>query len=308
MTLQQFEYIIAVDRYGHFGKAADACGVTQPTLSLMIKKLEEELDVIIFDRDSHPVSATLLGRKVIDKAKIVLFNTRQLTEMTLSEKQLSSGELKMAVISTVAAVLTPGIFKFLLSNYPSINPIIEDMLSETIVERLKKAEIDMGIMVSPVNDPDLLEIPLFHEKFMAYVSPDNPLYAKEELESTKILDHPVWIMKNGLRQFDRSMLKDGERFVYDKMYEGGRAGTLIYIVNEIGGMTIVPELHQNLILYSMQKNLRPIVNPEVGRTISLVIRKDYVHERMLNIVIEAIRNVVPVQNQESMIRRGPLKL
>lgn len=308
MTIQQLEYIIALDQYGHFGNAADACGVTQPTLSLMIKKLEEELDVTIFDREAHPVTATSFGRKIIDKAKVVVFNSEQLKEMTRTEKMLASGELKISVISTVAAVLTPGLFKYICSNYPEIRPTVQEMLTEEIVDRLKKAETDIGILVSPVNDPDLLEIPIFHEKFLAYVSPDSPLYSKTQLESRNILDHPVWIMKDGLRQFDRSMLAPGERFVYDRMYEGGRAGTLIYIVNEMGGMTIVPELHRNLILYSMQANLRPIVNPEVGRTVSLVVRKDYIHERMLNIVVDAVKTIVPVQNQEEMIQRGPLEL
>ena len=308
MTIQQLEYIIALDQYGHFGNAADACGVTQPTLSLMIKKLEEELDVTIFDREAHPVTATSFGRKIIDKAKVVVFNSEQLKEMTRTEKMLASGELKISVISTVAAVLTPGLFKYICSNYPEIRPTVQEMLTEEIVDRLKKAETDIGILVSPVNDPDLLEIPIFHEKFLAYVSPDSALYSKTQLESRKILDHPVWIMKDGLRQFDRSMLAPGERFVYDRMYEGGRAGTLIYIVNEMGGMTIVPELHRNLILYSMQANLRPIVNPEVGRTVSLVVRKDYIHERMLNIVVDAVKTIVPVQNQEEMIQRGPLEL
>lgn len=302
------EYIVAVDEYGHFGKAAEACGVTQPTLSLMIKKLEEELDVTIFKRDSHPVCPTQMGRRVIDKAKIILFNTNQMVEMTRTEKELSSGELKLAVISTVAPVLTPGLFKYMCEKYPHIQPQVQEMLSENIIRRLKKAELDMGIMVSPISDPDLLEIPLFHEKFLAYVSPSYPLYSKQALESTKLLDHPIWIMKDGLRQFDRSMLAEGERFSYDKMYEGGRAGTLIYIVNEIGGMTILPELHKNLILYSMQQNLRPIVNPDVSRTISLVIRKDFVHERLLNIVIDAVRSIVPVENQEDIIKNGPLCL
>ncbi|MCQ2140647.1 MAG: LysR family transcriptional regulator [Bacteroidales bacterium] len=308
MTLQQLEYIEAVDEYGHFGKAAEACGVTQPTLSLMIKKLEDELDVIIFDRDSHPVVPTQMGRRIIDKAKVVLFNASQMVEMTKNEKQLCSGEVRIAMISTVSAVLVPGLFKFMCENYPSVQPLVQEMLSDSIVSKLKKAELDMGIMVSPVNDPDLLEIPLFHEKFLAYVSPTYPLYVKEALESTKLLNHPIWIMKDGLRQFDRSMLAPGERFSYDKMYEGGRAGTLIFIVNEIGGMTILPELHRNLILYSMQENLRPIVNPEVSRKISLVIRKDFVHERMLNIVIDAVKSIVPVQNQEEVIRKGPLTL
>lgn len=308
MTLQQMEYIVAVDEYGHFGKAADACGITQPTLSLMIKKLEDELDVVIFDRESHPVRPTEMGRRVIDKAKVILFNSKQMVEMTRNEKELTSGDVKIAMISTVAPVLVPGIFKYVSVNYPQVHPIVQESLSETILARLKKAELDMGIVVSPVNDPDLLEIPLFHEKFLAYVSPSYPLYEKTDLESTSILNHPIWIMKDGLRQFDRSMLAPGERFSYDKMYEGGRAGTLIFIVNEIGGMTILPELHTNLILYSMQANLRPIVNPEVSRKLSLVIRKDYVHEKLLNVIIEAVRNTIPPENQEDMIKNGPLAL
>lgn len=302
------QYIVAVDEYGHFGKAADTCNVTQPTLSLMIKKLEEELDVIIFNRESHPVSATETGRKIIDKAKVVLFNAEQLIEMTKTEKELIKGELKLAMSSTIAPVLIPGLFKYMCRTYPQIHPRVQEMPSASILRRLKKAELDMGIVVSPVNDPDLLEIPLFHEKFLAYVSPNSPLYTKEALDSTKLLDHPIWIMKDGLRQFDKSMLAEGERFSYDQMYEGGRAGTLIFIVNEIGGMTILPELHRNLILYSMQCNLKPIINPEVSRTVSLVIRKDYVHEKMLNIVIEAVRNTIPAENLEDMIRSGELKL
>ncbi|MCQ2145236.1 MAG: LysR family transcriptional regulator [Bacteroidales bacterium] len=308
MTLQQLEYIIAVNEYQHFGKAAEACGVTQPTLSLMIKKLEEELDVQIFDRESHPVRATEIGRKVLEKAGVILYGTRQLVEVTKSEKELASGNVSIAMISTVAPVLTPGLFSHIGKNYPAIHPQIQEMLTGTIIDKLKKAEIDMGLLVSPVDSPDLLEIPIYHEKFLAYVSPTNELYQKEELTSSKLLDHPIWIMKDGLRQFDRSMLAPGERFSYDKMYEGGRAGTLIYIVNEMGGLTIVPELHKGLILLSMQKHLRPIVNPVVTRKISLVIRKDYIHEKMLNIVIDALKTVIPFENQDEMIRNGRIKI
>lgn len=308
MTIQQLEYIIAVNEYQHFGKAADACGVTQPTLSLMIKKLEEELDVQIFDRDSHPVRPTEIGMKILEKAGVILYGTRQLVEVTKSEKELASGNLSIAMISTVSPVLTPGMFSYIGKKYHSIRLQIQELPSDSIIKKLKRAEIDMGIMVSPVNSPELLEIPLFHERFLAYVSPDNKLYQKEELTSTKLLDHPIWIMKDGIRQFDRSMLAPGERFVYDKMYEGGRAGTLIYIVNAMGGLTIVPELHKGLILLSMQKHLRPIVNPVVGRKISLVIRKDYIHEKMLNIVVDAVRSVIPAENLEEMIRNGHIKI
>lgn len=308
MTLQQLEYIKAVDKYGHFGKAAESCGVTQPTLSLMIKKLEEELDVRIFDRDAYPIVATETGRKIIDKAGVVLYNLKQIPELTKSEKERASGEVKIAMTSTIAPFLIPGMFKYIGKKYPDVQPIIQERFSDTIVSMLKKAEIDIGILVSPIDDPELLEIPLYHEDFLAYVSPDHPLYAKEALDSRKILDYPIWIIKNGLRKFDRSMLSDGESFDYDKMYEGGRAGTLIYIVNELGGLTIIPELHKNLILFSMQKNLRPIVNPVVSRNVSLYIRKDYVYEQMLNIIVESVLNTIPYENLDEMICKGRLVL
>lgn len=308
MIIQQLEYIKAVDKYGHFGKAAEACGVTQPTLSLMIKKMEEELDVRIFDRDSYPIVATEAGRKIIDKAGVVLYNLNQIPEITKSEKELASGEVKIAMTSTIAPVLIPGMFKYIVKEYPSVQPIIQERFSETIIGMLKKAEIDMGILLSSVNDPELLEIPLYQEKFLAYVSPEHPLYRKNALDSTKILDHPIWIIKNGLRRFERSMLGEGESFDYDKMYEGGRAGTLIYIVNELGGLTIIPELHKNLILFSLQQNLRPIVNPVVSRNVSLYIRKDYIHEQLLNIIVESIRNTIPLENIDDVIRRGRLVL
>lgn len=308
MTIQQLEYIIAVDKYHHFGKAAEACGVTQPTLSLMIKKMEDELDVRIFDRDAYPIATTEVGRKIIDKANIVLFNLYQIPEITKTEKELTSGEVRIAMTSTIAPFLTQGIFKYIGKKYQMVQPIIQERFSDTIISMLKKAEIDMGILRSPIDDPELLEIPLYHEKFLAYVSPQHPLYKKESLDSTNILDHPIWIINNGLRRFDKSMLHKGESFNYDVMYEGGRVGTLISIVNELGGLTIIPEFHKSMIVFSMQQNLRPIVNPEISRHISIYIRKDYIHEHMLNIIVEAVRNTIPYENLDNMIKKGRVSL
>ena len=138
MTLQQLRYIIAIDEYRHFGKAAEACGLTQSTLSLMVKKMEEELDVRIFDRDAHPVVPTEIGRKIIDRAKVVLYQVEQITEMTRTEKETLSGPLHIALISTVAPVLIPGIFKFIGFRYPSISLQTEEMLTSTIKDKLRK--------------------------------------------------------------------------------------------------------------------------------------------------------------------------
>ena len=308
MTLLQLKYIVAIDRYGHFGKAAEACGLTQSTLSLMVKKLEEELDVRIFDRDAHPVTATEIGRRIIDQAKVVLFNADQIAQMTSSEKESLSGPLKIALISTVSPVLVPGLFKYFGRNYPSIALQTEEMLSETIKDRLRKAEVEMGIITGPVHDADLLEIPLYHERFYAYVSPTHPAYAQDSIRVENLFGQPFWIIKDGIRQIDPSELRTGEAITYDRFFEGGRVGTLIRIVNDNGGITIIPESHIGLIMYSQQASLRPIIEPELQRTVSLVVRNDFIHEAKLNAVIDAIKSIVPGNLLENIVRKGNLKL
>lgn len=307
MTLQQLRYIVAIDEHRHFGKAAEACGLTQSTLSLMVKKLEEELDVRIFDRDAYPVEPTEIGRKVIDQARVVLYNTDQIREMTLSEKEMLSGPLRIALISTVVPVLVPGMYKYIGNNYPSIELQTEEMLTSTIKDKLHKAEVDMGIMAGPVMDPGLLEIPLYHERFLAYISPDNPAYLRENIRSGFLLEQPIWIIRNGLRQLDPSELET-ERFTYERYFEGGRVGILIQIVNDNGGITIIPETHTNFIMYSQQKSLRPIVDPVPQRTISLVMRSDFIHEAKMNAVVDAIRQIIPGTLLENAVRRGRLRL
>ncbi|MCR5070321.1 MAG: LysR family transcriptional regulator [Bacteroidales bacterium] len=308
MTLQQLRYIVAVDDHRHFGKAAEACGLSQSTLSLMIKKLEEELDVRIFDREAYPVAPTEIGRKIIDQAKVVLYNADQIPEMTRSEMESLSGPLRIALISTVAPVLVPGLFKYLGQQHPTISLQAEEMPSAAILDQLRKAEVDMGILAGPLTETDLLEIPLYHERFFAYVSPDNPAYARESIRRDALFEQPVWIIRDGIRQLDRSELVNGRMGSYERYFEGGRVGILIQVVNDNGGLTIIPETHAELIMYSQQKCLRPIVDPEPMRTISLVIRRDYIHEAMLNAVVEAVRRIIPGTLLENGIRRGRLRL
>jgi len=307
MTLQQLEYIVAIEEYGHFGKAAEACGITQPTLSLMVKKLEEELDVTLFDRDRHPVRPTEMGAKVIHKARGILFSAGQLSEMTRSEKQLATGDLRLAMISTVAPVLISGMVSYLQKNHSGVNPIFQEMLTENIIFHLKRAELDMGIVTSPVSDPELLEIPLYSEKFVAYVSPDSPLYSLPEIDFYDRPDTKIWIINNGIRSVDFNWIRGG-RLSYERMFEGGRVSVLINLVNSLGGVTIIPESQVGLILYSMHAHIKPIVRPDSKRTISLVMRRDYYHETMMNIVVDAVKSVIPALMHDEMISRGRLVL
>ena len=307
MTLQQLEYIIAVEQHGYFVAAADACGVTQSTLSLMIKKLEEELDVKIFNRDTHPVTVTEMGKKVIEEAKMAIYHTKQLLELTRSAKEQASGDLSIAMTTTVAPVLMPGLFRYMRTKYSAIRLGVEEMTTPTIIDKLKKAEADMGILTYPINDPDLLEVPLYHERFFAYVSPDDPWAELESIERAHLLDHRVWTMKDGVRLFDRSKVRS-EEITYDKLYEGGRVGILIQIANENGGLTVVPESHLHLLSESVRSCIKPIINPEPERVIGLAFRKDYVHERMMNIVVKAVKTMVPAGMIDGMIRTDYLRL
>ena len=166
----------------------------------------------------------------------------------------------------------------------------------------------MGSITYPVNDPDLLEVPLYHERFFAYVSPQDAMYQAKSIERKQLRQLKVWTMKDGVRLFDRSQVRSEEEITYDKLFEGGRVGILIQIVNENGGITIVPESHLHLLPETAKDRIKPIVNPEPQRTIGLAFRKDYVHERMMNIVVKAIKTLVPSEFLDGVIRADYLRL
>lgn len=308
MTLQQLEYIVAVDEHRYFVKAAEACGVTQSTLSLMIKKLEEEWDVTIFRRNTHPVEATEIGRKLIEEAKQVLYHSKQLVELTLSEKSLASGPLRVGMISTVAPVLMPKTFGFLNTFYPDIKLQALEMRSAAIINGLKKAEIDMGILRSPVNDKEIIELPLYHERFFAYIVDDDILASHDSIERSKLWDYPLWVMKDGIRLFDKKDFNSQQKNTYEELYEGGRVGILIQIANENGGITLLPETHIGLLDASSMQRLRPVAGPSIQRVICLAMRKDYIHEKMMNIFVKAIKSCVSPELYEPAVKGDYIKL
>ena len=213
----------------------------------------------------------------------------------------------MLAMEAVTPVMIPGLYKFFGTNHPSISLQTEEMLSSTIKDKLRKAEVDMGILVGPLHDPDLLEIPLYHERFLAYVSPDNPAYSLESISTERLFGQPIWIIRNGLRQLMPGDYSEKE-FTYERFFEGGRVGILIQVVNDNGGVTIIPETHTDMIMYSQQHNLRPIVDPVPSRTISLAIRSDYIHEAKLNAVADAVRHIIPGALLDNVLRRGRLVL
>lgn len=308
MTIQQLEYVIAVDKYRHFVRASEACGVTQSTLSSMIQKLENELDIIIFNRNSHPVEPTKMGDEIISQAKVILYNTSQLKEMVLSQKNQGEGNIKLGIIPTIAPYILPKLFKEILSSSLNINLNVSELTTASIIDKLNKAELDMAILATPLEKDDLLEIPLYYEKFVVYVSPNEPIYKEKEIISSKMPSKHMWVLKEGhcLRNQVFNFCNNKSDFL--PIYEAGNIDTLIRIVDENNGYTIIPELHIDLLNENQKGNIRPLISPQIVREISIVVRQDYVREKLLNNIAELVKKIIPEHMIDSHLKKYAIKL
>lgn len=308
MTLQQMEYIVALDKYRHFARAAESCGITQSTLSSLIQKLETELDVTIFDRNSHPIKPTQLGEEIIKQAKVLLFNASQIEEIVSTHKGESIGKVRMGIASTIAPYILPRMFKQLSKEHPDIDLYVEEARIATIIQKLERAELDLALLATPLNNSELLEIPIYTERFVAYVSPNEKIYQHELLDTSTLPVENVWVLReaycpnHGIFPFCQS--HSGKRATY----EAGSIETLVKIVDENGGYTIIPELHVPLLNNDQQSNIRHLHNPKPTREIAFVIRRDYARERLLNILTDAIKTVIPEEMIYERHKKFKIKL
>jgi len=307
MTLQQLEYIVALDKTRHFVRAAETCRVTQPTLSAMIQKLEEELSCQIFDRSSHPIMPTEVGTIIISQAQVILFHVKQLNENVLAQKNSLSGSLSLAIIPTVAPYLLPGIISLFRKNHPDISLKIAETRTESIIQKLQMAEIDMAILSTPLDDPKILEVPLYYEKFAAYISPNEPIYEKQEISINEMPPDHLWVLEEGHCLRNQVLNFCGSK-THTSVYEAGSIDTLVKIVDMNGGYTIIPELHIDLLSETQKQNLRKIVRPEATREISLVIRHDYVREGLMNAVAETVKQLIPSHMIDTRLKKFSIKL
>lgn len=308
MNIQQLEYIVALDKHRHFQRAAESCGVSQPTLSALIQKLEEELDLTLFDRKSHPICPTESGRIVLDQARVVLYHIAQLREITRSEKELDRGTIRIGIIPTVAPYILPRLFKQMQQMFPQIELRAFELRTAIIIEQLRKAELDMAILATPLEQPDFLEIPLYYEKFAAYVSPQEELYNQTEIAAHEMPTEHLWVLKEGHCMRNQVFNFCHTQSVYSTTYEAGSIDTLIKIVDENGGYTIIPELHLPLLHDQQQQHVRQLSDPTPVREISLVIRQDYVRERLINAVADAVKSIIPDEMLDARLKKFAIKL
>ena len=303
MTLQQLRYITAVNRFRSFAKAADSCNVTQPTLSAMIVKLEEEIDIRIFERTNKLVSPTLAGMKIIRQAENILMEVDRIGEIVSEDKGNIGGKFNLSVGPTIAPYILPKFIKHYRENYPSVELFIQELKADFMLEALLRGEIDAGIGIADNIREGILEIPLYTEKFLVYLSESCwrklPVFKPENLEHEN-----MWIMKDAQCLRDSAFSFCKARSIGHHIYEAGSIDTLIRIVDENGGFTIIPELHLPFLSEKQRDNVRRIEGDYLSqRRISLYIRHDYIRQRMLNTITDTLKEFMP----KGMLGEGILK-
>ncbi len=295
MTIQQLEYILAVDQFRHFAKAAEYCRVTQPTLSAMIQKLEDELGVKLFDRAMQPVCPTRVGEKVIAQARAVLVQASQVKEIISEEKRSLSGTFRLAVLPTIAPYLLPRFFPQLMEKYPELDVRVTEMKTKDIRQALRDGEIDAAILASLLEDAALSEEILFYEQFYGYVSRKEPLFKHDVIRTSDITGERLWLLDEGHCFRDQLVRFCQMKAVklHQMAYHLGSMETFMRMVESGKGITFVPELAVSQLSNEQKELVRPFAIPRPTRPIVLTTNKDFIRGSLLSVLKDEIRAAVP---------------
>ena len=297
ITLTQLEYIVAIDEYRHFATAAEKCFVTQPTLSMQIKKLEDELGVIIFDRSRQPVVPTDLGAKLIEQARMTLSATQRIKEIIQEEQQEVEGTLKIGIIPTLAPSLLPVFTGPYIRKYPAVKVEVEELVSEEIIRRLKRDILDVGLFVTPYHDEKIVERPVFYEEMLVYAHPDCELLKKKEVGHEDIVTSDIWMLGNG-HCFRNQVVNLCEMSASQHKnlpfeFESNSLETLMRIVDVEGGFTLIPELALQYMSPEKKKQVRSIANTKPLREVSVIYSRHFTKQRLITLLCDEIKSVVP---------------
>lgn len=293
MTLQQLRYIVAIDRYRNFARAAAELDVTQPTLSALLVKLEDELGVRLFERYNKSVRPTAIGETVIRQAEAVLNSAARIEETVAEQKGEVSGPLSIGVGPTIAPYLMPRFIKGYTGSYPHVKLTVNEMKGDAIVEALRLGKIDLGIAVSGLAAPEIEEKHFYSEPFHVYMA-KNCLIKIKAFNPADLVHEKMWIMKESqcMRESAFSFCKS--RSIGRHIYEAGSIDTLIRIVDINGGFTIIPEMHLQFLTPEQRENIRPIEGDFVSkRSVSIYTRKDFIRHRTLETVLQTLRSFIP---------------
>jgi len=297
MTITQLEYIVAVDTYRHFVTASEQCFVTQPTLSMQIQKLEEELGVKIFDRTKQPVIPTEIGATIIAQARVILREAKMVSQIISDQKDTLAGELRIGIIPTIAPYLLPSLYKHAREKYPQVELVISELITEEIIHELKNNRLDCGIVVTPLKDVSINEDVLFYEELYVYVSKKNSLVDKKYVLANEIDPGQLWVLEEG-HCFRSQVLNLCElRKSSVLQFKTGNIETLKRMVDKSDGITILPEM---AVMEFSKPELRLVKRLKGGpvREVSLVTHRDYLKSRLIKALKEVILEVVPAPMQK----------
>lgn len=295
MNFQQLEYIVAVDKHKNFVRAAESCFVTQATLSMMIKKLEEELEVKIFDRSKQPVKTTEVGQRIILQARKIISESKRFKEIIHEEKGIVSGELKIGIIPTLAPYLLPLFLKDFIRTYPLIKLNIHEYTTDVIIQKLKAEELDAGILATPLNDGSINEQVLFYEKYYLYVNEKEKGFDKKYVLANDI--DRLWLLEEGhcMRSQILNFCELKKKIEHEEHfhYAAGSIETLRNMVDTNFGLTIVPELSTLNFTTSQKRKLRKFKAPEPVREISLITHREFIKDRLLEALMNSVLTGIP---------------
>ena len=296
ISLIQLEYLVALDKHRHFVKAAEASFVTQPTLSMQIKKLEESLGLKLFDRSKQPIIPTDAGELIIEQAKRVIQETARIEDIVHGYQNTVGGDIYIGVLPTISPYLMPFLIRNVTKHYPDLNLHVKELFTEDIVAMLKKDYLDVGILSTPLNDDSIIEHPLFYEKFKLYVHPDHPAYNKKALTTDDLLSDKIWLLSEGNCFRNQSLnlcsIKSDKKNA-NLDYESGSLETLKKIVNMEGGLTVLPEWASIELTESESRNIRDLEADKSVREISVVYTRNFAKARAVEALTEMINASVP---------------
>lgn len=308
MTLQQLQYIIMLEKYRSFAKAAEVCDITQPTISKMIANLEDELDVKLFERSSKKVFPTDLGNRIISQARKVVMESERILEIIKETKDSVSGKLKLSIGPSISPYILPAFIRHYVDSFPEVSLSIEEMRPDSMIQSLLLGTIDAGIALGGNKHDGIFEIPLYSESFYVYIA-DTCSHNSSSFTPDQLNNKNMWVMKEVqcLRESTFSFCKARE--TGRRVYEAGNIDTLIRVVDENGGFTIIPEMHLNFLTEKQKMNVRKLEgNSRSGRKISMYIRQDYVREKMLNTISSTLIKCIPEKMIEPSLMRFGIRL
>ncbi|MDD5825033.1 MAG: hydrogen peroxide-inducible genes activator [Prevotellaceae bacterium] len=295
MTLQQMEYIVAVYRLRHFAKAAEHCGVTQPTLSAMIQKLEQELGVKLFERSSQQVVPTAIGRLVVEQAWRVISRARKIKDIVEEERNALSGVFRIGILPTIAPYLLPRFFTRLMEEYPDIDFRVSEMKTADCKKALARGEIDVAIIVSLGEIEGMEQDSLYFEQFIAYVSESDSLFQSKSIRSADLPGHFLWLLDEGHCFRDQLVKFCNIKSACDSKltYSLGSIETFMRMVEAGQGITFIPELALDQLTESQKRLVRPFAIPIPTREVVLLTTKTFVRKGIKQMMINEIRDSVP---------------